>query len=396
MYSSIFYDVSQSDLMISIPEIGDRFWSFSFFDMYGNNYTSVMGLMHHKAGNYRLTFAEDNYGLQQDHSNTEEQGVIRSPTPYGVWTVRLLLKDQKDDVEKVHALQNQIKVVTVPCSHEVTVPPLDLGIFAEVVGPAESPASEAEQVLRLTAALARYNLSEVAQDRGWIAHVLEKAGIRDGVFTQPPNTSLTEAVNLANLSAKALKLTAGFVRDQGHGWYTNTPMICGNFRSFYPARYLVAMRGYLGVSSEQAIYPSYCPRGSAAEIPDVKIGPNEAIKFTFSGKPLLEPLGFWSLSLYNKDQLFIPNALEHYALGDRSDLKYPDGTPLKEREDGKFEILIQPGDVPPPKEWHSNWLPAPPGGGEVSFTFRVFGASSAMIEGKYEYPKLTFMDAITA
>ena len=32
----------------------------------------------------------------------------------------------------------------------------------------------------------------------------------------------------------------------------------------------------------------------------------------------------------------------------------------------------------------------------VDQSVRVFGASRAMIEGKYEYPKLTFMDAITA
>lgn len=312
-----------------------------------------MSLNEDKPGDYRLTFAEDNFGLRLDASGTEEQGVIHSPTPYGVWTVRLLLKDQKDDVKNVHSLQNQIKVVTVPRSRASNVPPFNLDIFSDVAGPEQSPASEAEQVLRLTAALSRYNLSEVVQDRGWIAHVLEKAGIQDGKFTQPPDTSLTEAVKSANLSAKALKMNAGFVRDQGHGWYTNAPMICGDFRSFYPARYLVAMRGYLGVSSDQAIYPSFCPPGTAAEIPDIKIGPKQAIKLSFSRKPLLRPLGFWSLSLYNKDQLFIPNALEHYALGDRNNLKYLDGTPLKDREDGKFEILIQPVDVPPPKEWHS-------------------------------------------
>ncbi|KIW13380.1 hypothetical protein PV08_08568 [Exophiala spinifera] len=396
MYSSIFCDLSQSDLVISVPEIGDRFWSFSFFDMYGNNYSSVMGLMGHKPGDYRLTFAEDDFGLHEDSSDGDERGVIHSPTPYGIWTVRLLLKNQTDDVQHVHALQNQIKVVTKPRVHDSGVPPFDLSIFSEVAGSEQSPVSEAEQVLRLTAALSRYNQSEVLQDRSWIAYVLEKAGIRDGVFTQPPNTSLAVAVDLANLSAKALKLTAGIVRDQGHGWYTNTPMICGNFRSFYAARYLVAMRGYLGVASDQAIYPSYRPPGSAAEIPDIKIGPKQAIKLSFSRKPLLHPLGFWSLSLYDKDQLFIPNALEHYALGDRNDLKCLDGTPLKEQADGKFEILIQPSDVVPPEEWHSNWLPAPPGGGEVSFTFRVFGASCSMIDGSYEYPKVIFSDALTA
>ncbi|KIW72720.1 hypothetical protein PV04_00896 [Phialophora macrospora] len=397
LYSSMFYDLSQADIVFSIPEFDDRFWSFSFFDLYGNNFSSVMAHLGDKPGKYRLTFAANNdMGLRFNEDTSDEQGVVGCPTPYGVLTVRILLRDQKGDVKSVHGFQDAIGTTLVPRQTKIEVPPLDLEIFSQVKGSEGNPVSEEEQVLHLTAMLSDLNLSEVVRDRSWIASTLEKAGISNGKFTQPPRTSLSAAVIEADRSGLALKATSGFVRKLGNDWYANSPMISGDFRSFYAARYMTAKRGYLGTSSEQAVYPSYVPPGREAGIPDITIGPRQAIKVSFSGKPRLHPLGFWSLSLYGKDQLFIPNELEHYALGDRSDLRYVDGVPLADREDGKFELLIQPVDCPPPSQWNSNWLPAPPGGGEVSFTLRLFGASSAMIEGSYEYPKVTLMDAITA
>lgn len=307
-----------------------------------------------KSGQYRLTFAANNdIGLSLNQDTSDEQGVVGCPTPYGVMTVRILLRDQKGDVKSVHGFQDAIGTSLVRRKATTEVPPLDLEIFSPVKGSDGSHLSEEEQVLHLTAMLSEWNLSEVVQDRGWIESTLKKAGISHGHFTQPPRTSLGAAVGEANRSALALKATSGFVRKLGNDWFANSPLISGDFRSFYAARYMQAKRGYLGVSSEQAVYPSYVPAGKEAGIPDIKIGAGQAIKFSFRGKPRLHRLGFWSLSLYGHDQLFIPNELEHYALGDRSDLRYVDGVPLTDREDGEFELLIQPVDCPPPSQWTS-------------------------------------------
>lgn len=34
LYSYMFYDVSHHDLNITVPELDDRLWLFSFYDMY--------------------------------------------------------------------------------------------------------------------------------------------------------------------------------------------------------------------------------------------------------------------------------------------------------------------------------------------------------------------------
>lgn len=33
LYSFIFYDLSQSNLCFSVPEIDDRYWALSYYDM---------------------------------------------------------------------------------------------------------------------------------------------------------------------------------------------------------------------------------------------------------------------------------------------------------------------------------------------------------------------------
>lgn len=306
-----------------------------------------------KHGDYRLTYSDDDFGLHRTTSSDKEKGYINSPTPYGVVTTRILLIDQVTDVKNVHRYQDATKVVCLERKSGPSAPPLDLNIFTQVAGSESSPVPEEEQVLHLTAALAPINLSEVITDRGWIAYTLEKAGIKSGKFIQPINTSLKVAVDEALRSARTLKMTAGFVRDLGNNWFSNSSLIQGDFRSFYQARYLGAMRGYLGATIAQCVYPSYVPSSAVAEIPDINIGSRQAILLSFSGKPHLKPSGFWSVSLYGQDQLFIENDLQRYALGDRSGMKACDGTQLTPQNDGMFKILIQPADVSPPDDWKS-------------------------------------------
>jgi len=91
----------------------------------------------------------------------------------------------------------------------------------------------------------------------------------------------------------------------------------------------------------------------------------------FSGKP---PTAFWSLTPY-VDNYLVPNGLDRYSLHEQSNITYADGTMVYGAGDteGPFEILIQAADVPPPKNWTSNWLPAPAGGGSFSVNCEFSG-----------------------
>lgn len=65
-------------------------------------------------------------------------------------------------------------------------------------------------------------------------------------------------------------------------------------------------------------------------------------------------------------------------------------------KDGEFCILLQPADITPPAEWMNNWLLAPSGGGKFSITLRWYGATKEMMTKSYEYPKIEYINAMTA
>lgn len=69
-------------------------------------------------------------------------------------------------------------------------------------------------------------------------------------------------------------------------------------------------------------------------------------------------IGFWSLTIYGADQYLIPNPVNRFEVGDRSNLTYQDGTLVygagaANVTDEPFEVLMQPADLVPPSNWTS-------------------------------------------
>jgi hypothetical protein len=72
--------------------------------------------------------------------------------------------------------------------------------------------------------------------------------------------------------------------------------------------------------------------------------------------------GFWSLTLYDAEHFFHPNALKRYSLGTKNKR-------LKYNADGSLTLYA--GDKSPGEDKESNWLPAP--NGSFSLYIRVVG-----------------------
>jgi hypothetical protein len=71
---------------------------------------------------------------------------------------------------------------------------------------------------------------------------------------------------------------------------------------------------------------------------------------TFSELPPVK--GFWSMTLYDQNHFFAPNALDRFSLGTKS-------KPLRFEADGSLIVYVQKDR--PSEDKLSNWLPAPPG-----------------------------------
>jgi hypothetical protein len=84
---------------------------------------------------------------------------------------------------------------------------------------------------------------------------------------------------------------------------------------------------------------------------------------------------FWSLTMGDTQNRFVPNPLNRYSVSDRSGL-VPDG-------DGSVDIYLQNAA---PAGHESNWLPAP--AGNFILWLRVYIPGAAILNGEYAVPPI--------
>jgi hypothetical protein len=96
---------------------------------------------------------------------------------------------------------------------------------------------------------------------------------------------------------------------------------------------------------------------------------------TFPKGQLPPVKGFWSLTMYDPEHYFYPNALKRYALGTKNKT-------LKYDADGGLTIYL--GNKSPGTDKDSNWLPAP--GGEFSIWLRAYWPDQAILDATWMPP----------
>ncbi|KAI7510338.1 hypothetical protein KC347_g4400 [Hortaea werneckii] len=397
IYSTSIYDLSHSDVVVNIPFVpADQYALFSFYDPYGNNFASIRAESENSSGLYKLTLREarETPGVNTN-GDSVYQATIDSPTTYGILLARWLLNST--NLNDIHDYQDNTYVHGLNNSRASEASPY----LSDLPKPGSS-ASPAENVLKLVAAFAAVDEPFVASDSEHVNSHLAAAGVSGGSRTPP----LDEVdIAQANFSAKASAIRAA--SDEAvvlnNGWSQPTPDLMGLYGTNYAFRTAVASVGYLALQKEFALYPSWANGSGVALTGNAfHLGPDESLLYTFSGKPPLNANGFWSITGYEGDYL-IPNPQNVYALGDRSNITYPDGSRVyspdtRSRNNNsisneQFQILIQPADVVPPANWTSNWLPGPVGGGDMSALLRWYSAQVSLVNGSYAYPVVTRQSA---
>ncbi|KAI7160514.1 hypothetical protein KC349_g3453 [Hortaea werneckii] len=392
IYSTAIYDLSHNDVLLTVPLVpDDQYALFSFYDPYGNNFASVRAESGNSSGLYKLTSREDDEtsGVATNEDRAYQDS-ITSPTTYGILLVRWLLNSTNlndihdyQDSTYVYSLNNSLASESRPYLSDLPKP--------------NSSASPAENVLNLVAAFAAVDEPLVASDSEHVNSNLAAAGISDGSWTPLSDVDIAQA----NFSAKASAISAASEEAVAlnNGWSQPSPDLMGLYGTNYAFRAAVASVGYLALQRQFALYPSWGnSSGPALAGNTFHLGPDESILYTFSGKPPLNANGFWSLTGYEGDYL-IPNLQDVYALGDRSNISYPDGSRVyspdaqsrsnNSMSNEQFQILIQPADVIPPANWTNNWLPGPVGGGDMSALLRWYSGKESLVNGSYVYPTVT-------
>lgn len=354
------------------------------FNRYGDNFANLGFVGESQPGDYLLTFVgkDEEPGFQTDSSpNAKYKGIIRYPTIYGSIMARLVVKNNGTDLDEVHNLQAQFKTRTNPrqkLAAPLTTELLGNGALsvAALLLPYELSVSQITQTLQLLASVTDSNPPEQKEDVEIVTEALKNAGITGGEYTPPSGLNYTLISTQIFASIRTLLETPSNHPFSQNGWSLLLPSLSGDFHNEFVARTFISWFGYLQLKQDQALYPTY--QDPSSTLGAMSLRANESYILTFSRKPPVK--GFWSLTAYNSTNYLIPNGLDRYSLGDRSELTYSDGVKVygkgsDEWRDEEFEILIQRADREPTGRngnWTGNWLPAPAGGGEMTVNCKSY------------------------
>jgi hypothetical protein len=172
------------------------------------------------------------------------------------------------------------------------------------------------------------------------------------------------------LVARLGKKAAG---EGGKGWvYTTTG---GSFGVNYRERAAVADYA-LGMNLPQdAVYPSLTTDDEGRPLDGHA---KYILRFEKGGFPPVD--AFWSVTAYDSDGYFMPNALKRQALGDRDRLQL--------NADGSLDLYVQADSPGPDKE--ANWLPV----AKAPFTLlmRLYSPRSEILDGSWTPPPVRRAD----
>jgi len=178
-----------------------------------------------------------------------------------------------------------------------------------------------------------------------------------------------------SLPALIAELKGGLMAGGGVGGWIYPPFNMALYGDDDDLRSLVALGGLAALPRVEAIYVSARTDGEGRPLTGDK-----SWRLRIPGG--LPVGGFWSLTMYQQEEdgrlFFVPNALDRFAVGDRS-------RHLRPNPDGSIELFIQNGK--PSGERVVNWLPAPKG--PFVLMFRAYLPGAGLLDGSVRLPPVT-------
>lgn len=334
MYSSCFYQLKDEPLVLSVPNIPDRYYSVQIVDGNLSNAAYIgTRATQARAGQYALVGPEWKGELPEGMTR------IEVPTNEGFFAIRILV-DGDEDTTAVAALQDQF-----------TVSPLSSALGdSVVVSREEFPRPNTQGELSDYARIVDFAQRNPPQTQSGLAiwDSFQHLGMSlDGSFTpQTIDPAIKKGMQRAISSTK--DLIAWKVKYRGHKsknmW--NIDLVGGNYGQDYLARAEGAIQGLVVHNAAEGMYFHTYHDGDG----DVLSG-DRAYSLTFSADYLPPVNAFWSLTGYTDDYNLVENDLQRYSIGDRT-------AGLKYNADGSLTLRVQ---ATPPKDGVSNWLPSPAG-----------------------------------
>ena len=361
VYGLAYLSLAQEPVVLQVPDFGNRFWTFPVYDARTDEFTQLGQQYGTKPGFYMVVGPS-----WKGATPAGIAGVVRSSTDFAVAMPRIFMDDTREDRAAIQPALSQIlvyplgqfdgKMKTKDWSKLPTFPaPKERKPWVEPAKFFDELPIVMKQVPPMPGEEALYKwigsvLDAAAKDPEVMKTLRETAVAADQELVAPMNQWVYEG------------------QPAGNGWTSESDNAA--FGTDYFHR-MGAVKAYPYSNRRNETVYFYTSNDSQSQ----PLVGTSSYEVTFPKGQLPPSKGFWSLTLYNPEHFFYPNALNRFALGTKNKT-------LKNNADGSLTIYV--GNQSPGKEKESNWLPAP--SGNFAIWIRSYWPDQAILDGTWKPP----------
>lgn len=354
-YSLAYLDLSEGPVVLSVPDMGDRYFSFQLTEPY----ISVADYI----GSRTTGSGKGLYAITWTGAPGEVEGATPIEVPYA--SMMMLGRTLAGDVEDQAIAIELMKQYTLTPTGQPNDPPFFV------------PASRNGVDILNTISNAMVANPAPAIDGPKLAQ-LAKIGVGPGLQIADANLGFlsTIAVDLAvRATSAALPLLANLIQYtsalQNRGWAIPNPSI-GDYGTDYLFRAGVAEVGWVANTPEEA---TYYPGLLGRYLLPLFGFPSRVLHFAKGETPPVDADGFWSVTVYDGNGNLYKNPENRYSVSNSrpEELVY--------QPDGSLTIVFSHKD---PGDENVNWLPVPLGFFEAYM--RMYVPNEEILNGTWKAP----------
>jgi hypothetical protein len=375
LYSSAWLDLSLEPLFLTVPPVGDLYYSYAFLDLFTNNFAYVSHRLYGGQPPPHMIV-----GPAWNGDASSEVKLVRAPTN-SVWLIGRLLLDGPEELDRVRILQARVLLETPDMHNERRILETRELMRHRTIAPPEPvadwPAPERGDPFDLfKVGMRALGESPLGERDGALFETFAPLKLRPGrkfdlrAFSEAERRALQAGIEQGQAEIRTGAARPGKTID---GW-TYGERHLGNFGDDYLYRATTALMGLGALEPAEAVYMTCNTDGSGRPLS----GANR-YELTFAADGLPPARAFWSLAMYEVTlegrAFFVDNPIGRYAIGDRTG-------GLQKAADGSLTLYLQRDR--PEGERLANWLPAP--AGPMRLVLRAYEPEDALVDGRYRLP----------
>ena len=341
VYSGAVLDFSEEPMILSLPDISDRYWSVQVANPYTENKFYIGSRATGGKGGHHAFIAP---GWQGELP----AGVVphRLDYPSAMIALRIgVTPGDEEDLKVLNGLQARAVITSLgnfsdPAKHGQATLPAAAAARGKLEGEFAFFQTMANMMTRFVPAPQH---EAVVRQLAYIGLVPGQS-FDAAALDEPTRRGLLRALE------QGPEIMKWKVKYRGTPYPTRWNNLHeGTYGFDYFDRAAGALEGLFVHDREEAVYFSTYESGDAQFLDGSK---QYRLHFDADELPPTLDNGFWSLTMYGLDFQLVKNSIDRFSIGDR--------TPgLKYNDDGSLDVYIQ---STPPEGRESNWLPSPPDG----------------------------------